>query len=122
MPNPFAERLLDQAGGLLKVRNYASAGQLVNQALAIDPKNLRALSFGSIIAANSGRKDLALDLISQALKLDPNSAGVMFNAASIFNHFGQTQRARQLWERLNKLQPNSVSALWNLGTYHFTQD
>ena len=122
MPNSLVEHFLDQAGVLLEERNYASAAQLVDQALAIDPQNLRALSFGAIIVANAGQKALALDLIGKALKLGPNAPVVIYNAASVFFRYGQPHRARQLWERLLKLLPKSVETLWNLGIYHAAQD
>ena len=122
MPNSLAEHFLDQAGELLKERNYASAAPLVDQALAIDPQNLRALSFGAIIVANAGQKALALDLIGKALKLGPDAPVVIYNAASVFFRYGQPHRARQLWERLLKRLPKSVETLWNLAIYHAAQD
>ncbi len=122
MPNAFAEGLLDQADGPLKARDYVGAAPLVDQALSIDPKNLRALSYSAGIAANFGKKDLALRLAGQALKLGPDSPVVMFNAAFVFLRFGQPHRACRLWERLDQLQPRSVNTLWNLASYHLTQD
>jgi len=122
MPNPFAERFLDQANEHLNARDYVGAGQLVDQALLIDPKNLRALSFGAIIVANAGKKDLALNLIGQALKLGPDTPVVMYNAASVFFRYGQYDRARRLWERLAEVLPHSAEVLMNLSTYYLTRD
>lgn len=122
MSNALAESFLDEADGHLKARNYVGARQFVRQALVIDPKNLRGLSFAAIIAADAGQKDMALDLIREALKLGPASPVVMYNAASVFFRYGQQKRARQLWERLIRLRPNSVETLWNLSTYHAAQD
>jgi len=122
MPNALAERLLDQADGQLKTRNYASAAVLVDQALDVEPQNLRALSYGAaIIAANGGQKDVALKLIQKALKLGPDVPLVISNAADVFMRYGQMHRACRFWERLHKLQPHSVSTLWNLAIYHFDQ-
>ena len=122
MPNPLAERFLDQAAGPIKAADYASARPLVAQALQIEPKNLRALSVGANLAALVGKKDLALDLIGQALKLGPDTPLVIYNAAPVFFRCGQPHRARKLWERLDKLVPNSVETLWNLAIYHASQD
>src|ERR1700691_832244 len=108
MPNVFAERLLDQADGLLRARNFASAAPFVDQALQMEPKNLRALSFGAFIAALKGRKDVALDLIGQALELGPDKSVVNYYAAHVFFNCGQQHRACRLWERMNELQPRSV--------------
>lgn len=122
MSNPLAERFLDQADGHLKAGNYLSAGQLVGQALKIDPKNLRGLSFGARIAATFGQKDQALNLIRQALKLGPDTPVVIYQAAAVFFHYGQIQRARQLWERLSELAPHAVEPLWNLAVHHAKED
>ena len=122
MLNPLVECLLDQAYEHLKAADHVIAGQLVGQALEIDPENLRALSLGAKTAANVGQKDLALELIDRALKLRPDSTEVMFDTAFIFIRYGQPHRARQLWERLTEKLPNSVEILWNLATYHLTQD
>ncbi len=123
MPNAFAEGLLDEANGHLNSRNFTSAAQLVDQALAVEPENLRALSYGAaIIAANGGRKDVALELIQKALELGPNTPVVISNAADVFMRYGQMDRACEFWERLHKLQPQSVSALWNLASYYFAQN
>jgi predicted O-linked N-acetylglucosamine transferase (SPINDLY family) len=122
MPNALAERLLDQADKPLQVRDYAGAARFVDQALLIEPKNPRGLSYGAVIAANFGKKDPALKLIGQALKLEPDKTVVMYNAAAVFFKCGQPHRACRLWERLNELMPNSVEVLWNLAVYHDTQD
>ena len=122
MPNAFAERLLDEADGHRNARNYASAARLIDQALAIEPKNLRALSYGADVAMTAGKKDLALNLIKQSLKLAPRAPTVIHDAALVFWKCGQRQRARQFWEQLNELQPRSVEVLWNLAVYHYTQD
>jgi protein O-GlcNAc transferase len=122
MPNAFAESLLDQADGLLRARNFASAAPFVIQALNLEPKNLRALSFGAFIAAINGKKDTALNLIDEALKLGPDKPVVTYYAPHVFFNCGQRDRACQFWERLNETQPRSVEALWNLAMYHANED
>jgi predicted O-linked N-acetylglucosamine transferase (SPINDLY family) len=122
MPNAFAERLLDEADGQLKTHDYKGAARLIDQALAIEPKNHRALSYGAILAANAGKKDLALDMIKKAMKLEPDEPKLIHNAASVFWQCGQAHRACQLWERLDELQPRSPQTLWNLAVYHAGED
>ncbi|HEY1786649.1 MAG TPA: hypothetical protein VGJ73_00770 [Verrucomicrobiae bacterium] len=122
MPNPFVERLLNQADKPLQARDYAAAAQFVDQALLVEPKNPRALSYGAFIAANAGPKDVALKLIGQALKLAPDAPMVIHDAALVFWTCGQRHRARRLWEHFNELQPGSVETLWNLAMYHAGED
>jgi predicted O-linked N-acetylglucosamine transferase (SPINDLY family) len=121
MPNVFAKHLLDEADGQLKTGNFVSAASLVDQALLIESKNVRALSLGALIAAGAGKKELALELIKKALKLAPDAPMVMHNAGLVFCKCGQPHRAARLWERLNETQP-SLELLWNLATYHREQD
>lgn len=121
MPNFFVEAYLDQAGARLNARDFVGAGALVAQALGIEAKNIRGICFKAIIAAETGRKDLALQTIRQALKLGPRMPAVINNAATVFFQCGQPDRARQMWLRLVELMPQSVDALWNLGMFHVRQ-
>ena len=122
MQNAFAERLLDQADGLLRSRNFAGAAPFVDQALTVEPKNLRALSFGAFLAALNGKKDTALNLIDQALELGPDKRVVTYYAAHVFFNCGRRDRACRLWEQMNESQPRSVEPIWNLAMYHANED
>jgi tetratricopeptide (TPR) repeat protein len=121
MPNLLAERLVDEANRHLKVSNYAAAAPLIDEALAIEPKNFRALASGAIVVANAGKKELALDMIKKALKLKPDAPMVIREAAYVFWSCGQRHRARQLWERLDEMEPRSPGTLWFLAMYYFIQ-
>jgi protein O-GlcNAc transferase len=121
MPNAFAERLLDQADELLKARNFAGAARLIDQVLAMEPKNPRALSCGAFIAALDYKKDLALKLIGEALKLGPDNRVVNYYAPHVFFNCGQPDRARRFWKRWTELQPRSVEPLWNLAVCYDTE-
>lgn len=122
MPNALAERLLNQADQPLQARNFAGAAQFVDQALLIEPKNPRALSYGAFIAANVGQKEAALKRIGLALKLAPDAPMIIHDAALVFWTCGQRQRAGRLWERLNELRPGSAETLWNLAMYYAGED
>jgi protein O-GlcNAc transferase len=122
MPNSFAEHLLDQAGRQMNAHDDAGASSLVDQALGIDPKNIRGLSFGAVLAARAGQKDRALKLIARALKLGPDAPIVIYNAAAVFFRCGQPHRARVFWERLVQLLPRSAETFWNLASYHSAQN
>ncbi len=121
MPNVFTNRLLDEADGHLKTGSFVGAAPLVEEALRMEPKNVRALSFSAIIAANTGKNELALDFTKRALKLAPDVPMVMHNAGLVFCKCGQPHRAAQLWERLSRTHP-SMELHWNLAMYHGEQD
>lgn len=106
----------------MAVHDNAGASSLVDQALGIDPKNIRGLSFAAVLAARAGQKDRALKLIARAMKLGPDAPVVIYNAAAVFFRCGQPHRARALWERLIQLLPRSTETFWNLAMYHSAQN
>jgi len=122
MPNHRSELLLNQAQRHMMVNNYAAANPLVNEALGMDPKNIRGLAFGAVVAAKTGQRDRALELIESALKLGPDDPRVINNAAGVFFQCGEPHRARALWERLTELLPPSVGIFYNLAVYHLNQN
>ena len=122
MPNHRSELLLNQARQHMTVNDYGAAGLLVNQALGMDPKNIRGLAFGAVVAAKTGQKNRAVELIENALELGPNDPRVINNAAGVFFQCGQPHRARLLWERLIELSPPSVETFYNLAVYYVGQN
>ncbi len=122
MQNHRSELLLNQARSRMMVNDFAAASSLVNEALGLDPRNIRGLTFGAVVAAKTGQKDFALKLINEALDLGPDDVRVMNNAAGVFFQCGQPHRARELWERLIELSPPSAETFYNLAVYHATYD
>ena len=106
----------------MMVNDYVAASPLVNEALGIDPGNMRGLAFGAVVAAKTGQKDLALERIKNALELGPNDPRVINNAAGVFFQCGEPHRARALWERLIELSPPSAETFYNLAVYHLNQN
>ena len=117
MISPLTQNLLERASVCIKARDFASADPLVAQVLRQDSKNLQGLCYQAIIAAETGRKELALTVIKQAMKLGPNNPGVLNNAAAVFFKCGQPARASQLWEKVIEMRPQAVEARWNLARY-----
>jgi predicted O-linked N-acetylglucosamine transferase (SPINDLY family) len=122
MQNFLAEHLLNEARKQMMANDHAGASPLVNEALRMDPKNIRGLCFGAVVAAKIGQKDRALNLIKVALKLAPDDAKVISNAAGVLYQCGRPHRARRLWERLAELLPPSVETLSNLAVYHSNEN
>lgn len=121
MSNPYTEHLLNQIGSQLRARNFTGAESLITQVLTKDPANIRGLCFQAIIAAETGRKELALTIIQKALELGAKMPAVINNAAAVFFKCGQPARACQMWERLAQIVPQSVDAHWNLAMYYVRQ-
>lgn len=115
MFGPSVDQLLDAAGKHLDARRFADAESSVNVALMMDPKNLRAICFKAIIAAETDRPAVALPLVEKALKLAPQAPAVLNNAACVFARCGQEHRAITMWQRLTALVPNAPEAFYNIG-------
>ena len=110
-----AERLLDQADQLLGVGRFAEAEAAVEAALRADSKSIRGLCIKAIIAAETGRADVAIPAIERALKLGPRMPAVLNNAAGVFARCGQVKRAVDLWKWLAATSPKNADAHHNIG-------
>jgi adenylate cyclase len=128
--NPTAEDLAlqCQAGGQKGgwVGEEAEAGyRLCEQALAVDPNNVRALAIltqkflwpAVLGSSNDPKADLkrADELTSRALALDPNRAGLHLNKANLLNVQGRFDEAIAESERALALDPAVDYADANLG-------
>jgi adenylate cyclase len=112
-------------GRICRQRRAEAGFRLCEQALAIDPNNVLALSYLSVkfylpIALGSSvdpKADLkrADELVSQALALDPNQAGAHLNKANILNLQGRIDEAIAESQRALALDPAQDYADANLG-------
>ena len=83
MQGPSIDQLLDNAGRHLDARQFSEAESSVGIALMMDPRNLRAMCFKAIIAAETNRPRVALPIIEKTLKIAPMAPGVLNNAACV---------------------------------------
>jgi adenylate cyclase len=128
--SPNAEDLALQCTAAARKARYmgkeAEAGyRLCDQALAVDPNNVRALSILSLkfvypvgfgLSADP-KADLNLgdELVSKALALDPNYAYAHYLKAVILQHQARDDEAIAELERTLALDPTIVSAYDTLG-------
>jgi tetratricopeptide (TPR) repeat protein len=132
--NPDAEDLALQCVAATGLKNTvfgkeADAGyRLCEQALAIDPNNLRALTFLSfkfweplvfgLSADPKGDLKRADELASRALALDPNYGWAHFGKAWILSVQGRVDESIVEFERALALDPAMVSAIDSLGWHY----
>ena len=132
--NPDAEDLALQCEAAVQKGGYigkeADAGyRLCEQALAVDPNNVRALSWLSVkflysvalgrSADPKGDLKRADELVSQALALDPNYARAHSLKGGILSLQGRLDEAIAEYERALALDPAMVIADGGLGLdYH----
>lgn len=99
---------------------FARAKASAERALAVDPKNARAMStLGWNAMFWDWDFDKAAKLIARARELEPGNASVL-NAYAVLNaNFGRTDTAISLYERALALDPLSMSVLANLSATYF---
>jgi adenylate cyclase len=128
--NPDAEDLAIQCTAAVRRGGYvgkeADPGyRLCDRALALDPNNVRALTwlslkyldpvlFGSSVDPKSELKR-ADKLVSEALALDPNNAFAHYEKANILSFQGRLDEAIAEHERALALDPALVVAVGGLG-------
>ncbi len=99
LPSYFAEADTTQA--------RRRAVDAADRALARIPDEPNALAVSSRLAADAGRRSLALALIDQALQLDPNNANSWTWKGLALLEAGHIQAARACFEQARSLDPMS---------------
>jgi len=71
----------------------------VENRLALNPDDLRALTLGSGMMAAVGRVGEGIAMIERALELAPNDVSVLYNTACFYARAGYAEKALELLER-----------------------
>jgi predicted Zn-dependent protease len=95
----------------VKLGDEAQAIQLLDQALAKDPKCASALVVASTIYGNRNDLRRALDYSKRAVEADPRDARGYANLAVALFKSGQPNQARQIVQRGLALLPNNPRLL-----------
>ena len=101
--------------------NVAQAEQLYRQVLADDPNDINALHFWGVLALQSDRADLAVDLIGQALRLVPDFAEAHNNLAIALRAQGKLDEAIASCMAALSLRPDYFEAHDNLANAYWEQ-
>jgi cytochrome c-type biogenesis protein CcmH/NrfG len=107
LPPPGA---LGAAGGGLEQQVAA-----LQQAVAKDPKNVRAwIDLGNIYF-DTKQPQRSIDAYAKALELQPNNPDVITDQGVMYRDIGQVDRAAANFKKANQIDPNHVQSLFNLG-------
>ena len=101
--NPRSLALLGQAEALRKAGNLAGAEDLLESALAIDPRNRAAYVSAGRVAAAQNLPGKAIRLYRDALTLDPNDVGALAGQGEAMVQKGAVERAKVNLARLGQL-------------------
>jgi predicted O-linked N-acetylglucosamine transferase (SPINDLY family) len=98
--------LVEQAQGRLRLGETAAAIELLQQALALEPRHGAALGQLGLIAQRSGRPDLALSFLTRAADAEPSSPEAQFNLGLMLQRAGRLEEADAALRRAIRLGPD----------------
>lgn len=107
--------LLDQALNYLRVGNLSGAELLLKQIIKVKPNNSEALRLYSVICAQKGENNIALQIIQKAIAADKRNGIAYSNQGTIQLNLGLTLEAVASFEKSIQLAPNYAEAYSNLG-------
>jgi tetratricopeptide (TPR) repeat protein len=103
---------------MVKNWDWAAADASFKRALALEPRNVRALRSAAALAATLGRYDEAIALGQRAAELEPTNASIFYNLAILQRKGGQLDAALVNGRRALELDPNLANGHFQLGAVH----
>src|SRR5262245_18953938 len=85
------------------------AHELYRQLLAHDPNHVDALHLMGVLAHQTGRNDIAIDLIGKAIAANGNVAVMLYNLAEALRAAGQSEQAAAALRRTLELDPKHAA-------------
>jgi predicted O-linked N-acetylglucosamine transferase (SPINDLY family) len=109
------QQAFELALGHHQSRRLAEAEAIYRQILAVEPRHADALHLLGVIAGQTGRNDLAVDLIGQVIALKPGDFEAYNNLGVVLRDNGQLDEAIVAYRQAIALKPNYAEAHNNLG-------
>jgi chemotaxis protein methyltransferase CheR len=111
---PRGSEILIEVENLLSQEKYEIAIAKIQQALKIEPQNVKAYYFLAQIHANLGQYERAIEACHQALKIDDFAISIHYLLAQIAEEQEDLEKAKRILKQIIYLEPNSVSAYLDL--------
>jgi tetratricopeptide (TPR) repeat protein len=109
---PFA--LTNRALALAEIDEWKDAAKFIDQALALDPKNMRALFQRGRIHLIESRLDEAQAAFAKVLEAYPRDRLTLQQLGELAKIRGDWKTARAFYERVIAIDPEDLSANYNL--------
>lgn len=106
---------LQQAMGLHQHGYLAQAEMLYKEILAIQPRHVDALHLLGMLAAQTQRADVGVQLIEQALAINPHHAAMHSNLGNALMALGRHEDAARAYGKAVTLKPEFADAHCNRG-------
>jgi tetratricopeptide (TPR) repeat protein len=98
-----------------QVGDLGTAERLYRQVLQADPAHAEALHLLGVVAAQTGRNDLAVTSISRAIQINGAVATYHGNLGGTYRNMGQLAEAETHLRKAIELDPSHADAHYNLG-------
>ena len=115
------EQVFGRAIGFHQSRQLAQAEALYRQVLAAVPDHLDGLNLLGVLALQTGRSELAVELIGKAIALNDKVPDFHNNIGEAFRRLGRLDHAIEHFIKAIDLEPAFGEALQNLGNVLNTQ-
>ena len=111
-----------QAVAFHQAGQLAQAERMCKQILRYNSQNAEAFHFLGIIACQTGKYPVAVDLIIHAIEIDPKHAPCYYILANALLVQDKLLEAIEAYQQAIRIQPNHADAYNNLGTIFINQN
>ena len=92
-----------------------SAGMIYKGILDVDPEHSDSLHLSGVIALQTGKYDVAVDLINKAIQFNPGNSIYYNNLGNAFKDRGNLAEAISCFQKALEIKPDFAEAYYNLG-------
>ena len=111
-----------QAVAFHQADQLAQAERMCKQILRYNSQNAEAFHFLGIIACQTGKYPVAVDLIIHAIEIDSKQSPFYYSLANALREQGKFMEAIEAYQQAIRIQPNHADAYNNLGTIFINQN
>jgi len=111
-----------QAVAFHQAGQLAQAERICKQILTYNSQNAEAFHFLGIIACQTGKYPVAVDLIIHAIEIDSKQSPFYYSLANALREQGKFMEAIEAYQQAIRIQPNHADAYNNLGTIFINQN
>ena len=111
-------KIFQLASQFHRAGNYQQAAKMYEQALKLDPYNVRILNYLGNVFQDQRVYDEAIEYYQKAIQLNPAFAGSYYHLATVFEATAQYDKAMQYYEKAVQYDPHFAGSYNNLGNVY----
>ena len=115
VPAPITvEQAMNAAVEFHRLGHLQEAGQLYHAVMQTDPMNVDALHLSGVLAFQTGKPEMAVELIGFAIDREPGIADFHNNIGEVHRSMSDNERAESSYRRALEIDPDHIDAQSNL--------